>query len=99
MKRADVEQTISWNAYLSTRIENDEYARSYYQAAPETVTEFLNDLSGRQVERGDLVMYREEFQQEFLDKTSFNEQSGLYEYAYTIETRNVSIPYHYAGVL
>lgn len=99
MKRADAAQTISWNAYLSTHIQNDEYARSYYQTPPEALTGFLSDLSGRPVEEGRLVMYRDEFHREFLDKTNFNEQSGLYEYAYTIETRNVAIPDYYAGLL
>jgi hypothetical protein len=44
-------------------------------------------------------MYREEFHREFLEKTNFNENSGLYEYPYTIETRNVAIPEYYAGLL
>jgi len=99
MKRADVAQIINWNAYLSKHIRNDEYARSYYQTPAETVTGFLRDLSRRPVEEGRSVLYREEFHREFLDKTNFNERSGLYEYAYTIETRNVAIPEYYAGLL
>lgn len=99
MKRADVAQIISWNAYLSTHIQNDEYARSYYQTPPETVSGFLGDLSRRPVEEGHSVMYREEFHRAFLNKTNFNESSGLYEYPYEIETRNVAIPEYYAGLL
>lgn len=98
-KRADVDQNIGWNAYLSKKILNDEFIRSYYETPPEKVVQFLNGLSEREFEEGSSVMYRDAFYQNFMAGLTFNNEFGVYESGFIVEKKVIIIPEQYRGTL
>jgi hypothetical protein len=95
LKRADITQQVKWNKFLSQRIRDDSYIRSYYETPEDKIVEFHTDFSNparRQTVEGDDVLYRSDFTKQFIESVRFYDYTDLYEAPYVLEKVNVIIP-------
>lgn len=99
LKRADIEWQLAWNRVVAPNVVTDKFIRSYYEAPEQKLRQFHKSWSQKRAVSGDNVMYRDTFNQAYLDRVSFNEQKKVYEAKNAMEDVNVIIPKKFEGIL
>jgi hypothetical protein len=96
VKRADIRAQQLWNEFMAKNAKDDD-VRAYYQTSDENIEKFHRDMSSREIVRGDRILYREDFNSDFLRTIKLWKSDGIYHGKHAAEAVNVEIPQHFSG--
>jgi hypothetical protein len=97
LKRADIKFQKAWAKHRVSNINDDAYAKKYYEDTISYVDAFHRQRFELPTLAGDALYDRADFDAKFLATLKKNEASGLYEGPFLIDEVNVEIPEGFRG--
>jgi hypothetical protein len=98
LKRADIEFQKNWAKHMVGNINDDAYAKKYYEDTITYVDGFHRQRFELPTLSGDALYDRADFDAKFFAALKKDEKSGLYEGSFLIDDVNVEIPEGFRGV-
>jgi hypothetical protein len=98
LKRADIQFQKDWAKHMVTNINDDAYAKKYYEDTIGYVDDFHRQRFELPTLGGDALYDRADFDAKFFATLKKNEARGLYDGPFLIDEANVEIPEGFRGV-
>jgi hypothetical protein len=99
LKRADVEQQMSWFAYISQRDFKDKSMAQYYAPNREKIMQFHTSVSAKKLVRGWEGADRTEFRTKVMGAIKLDRNDGIYRGAHFQDEVICELPQEFADIV